>query len=59
MNIKDIDLKSLKALAYDEGLKLEQARMNIQTINSEIIERMKQAASPNKEAAKPKKEEAK
>ena len=52
MNIKELDLKTLKAMAYDEGVKFEQARANIQIINSEIAERIKQANAPVDESAK-------
>ncbi len=50
MDIKKISVTELKAIAYDEGVKLEQARQNLQIINNEIIERIKKADTPKKEA---------
>jgi len=38
MDIKKLDLKELKSLAYDEGRKLEVARMNLQLLNQRIQE---------------------
>lgn len=40
MNIKDMDLKSLKALAYDKLSQIEAIRNNLQIINQEIMKRM-------------------
>jgi len=38
MDIKNLDLKELKALAYDEGKRFEVARQNIQILNARIQE---------------------
>ena len=43
--IKDLDLKSLKALAYDETIKIEQARQNLQILNAEIASKLNQQNS--------------
>jgi len=40
MDVKDMDLKSLKALAYDKLSQIEAIRNNLQIINQEIMKRM-------------------
>lgn len=42
MNISEMDLKELKALAYDEGMKIEIARQNLMLLNQEIQKRIKE-----------------
>ena len=39
MDIKKLDVKELKALAYDELLRLEQAKNNLAILNQEINSR--------------------
>jgi len=38
MNILKMTVQELKALAYDEGVKFEQARQNLRIINQRIME---------------------
>lgn len=40
--LKDLTLIELKALIYDETIKIEQARNNIQVINVEIAAKLNQ-----------------
>ncbi len=40
--LSDLTLVELKALAYDETLKIEQSRNNLQVINSEIANKLSQ-----------------
>lgn len=54
MDIKEIDLKTLKAMAYDEGVKIDQARQNLQVINAEIMAKIQDANKPKDvEVSKP------
>lgn len=42
MNLAEMDLKSLKALAYDYFVQLEVTQKNLQLINAEITKKMKE-----------------
>jgi len=41
VNLMDLTIPELKALAYDEMVKMEQAQKNLQVINQAIIEKSK------------------
>lgn len=41
MNIKEMSLEALKALAYDQLALLEQTQVNLRLINEEIAEKSK------------------
>jgi len=43
-----MDVKELKALAYDEGVKIEMARQNLMILNQEIQKRMAEPIPPIK-----------
>jgi len=61
MNIKEISISELKALAYDQLTLIEQAQNNLKIINQEILERQNlQQKSPEKQVVpEPKEEEPK
>jgi len=42
MDVKKMDIKELKALAYDEGVKIEVAKQNLIFLNQEISKKMQE-----------------
>ncbi len=42
MNISEMDIKSLKSLAYDEYVKLQITQNNLQLLNTEIAKKSKE-----------------
>jgi hypothetical protein len=50
--MENLSLEQLKALAYDEGQKLEIARQNLQILHQEIFNRTKKAAEETKSETK-------
>jgi hypothetical protein len=59
MNIKEISISELKALAYDQLTLIEQAQNNLKIINQEILERQKsqQVVPEEQTTTEPPKEE--
>lgn len=55
MNIKDMSVKDLKALYYDELVKFQNAQGNLQIINQEIAKKEEIENRPVKEVKKDKK----
>jgi len=58
VTLKDLSVNNLKAMAYDEGVKIEIARNNLQVLNQEIANRQKQVA-PKPATVEPAKKEEK
>lgn len=42
INISELDIKSLKAIAYDELVKLETAQTNLKLINEQIARKQQE-----------------
>jgi len=58
MNVKELDLKDLKAMAYEQIVLLEQTKRNIQMIEEEIIKRNNKTKNIKNEIKKDKIKEA-
>ena len=55
MDIKALSLEQVKAMAYDEGRKLDIARSNLQVLNQRVQELERLEKSKEKPKEKPKK----
>jgi len=52
MNINEMSMDQLKAMAYDNYITMQQCQLNIQTLNAEILKREQQPKDAKPKVAK-------